>query len=424
MVIFCMSLGNILANRVKGLKPSPTLSISALANKMRQEGVDVINLSLGEPDFNTPKEACDAGIQAILDGKTKYTNVDGTPALKKAIQHKFKEENGLEFELDEIFVSSGAKQGIFNAFAASLNKGDEVIIPAPYWVSYAEIVEIFEGTPVIIHTSLETRFKMTPEQLEKAITPNTKWLLLNSPSNPTGEVYLAEELKAIAEVLKKHPHVYIMSDDIYEHLVFDGTQFTNILNVAPELYERVLVINGVSKSYSMTGFRIGYGAMRNKAFIKTIVSLQSQSTSNPSSVSQEAALGALTKSAKFLPFMKEVMQKRRDLVFAGLSKITLPNSSPNSLPNQQIPALQVLKPLGAFYLFFGISNLYGKTTLEGTILKNDTDVATFFLAEAKVATVFGSAFGYPGFIRISYATNEDILKEAIKRLEQSINNLK
>lgn len=416
MVIFCMSLGNILANRVKGLKPSPTLSISALANKMKQEGVDVINLSLGEPDFNTPKEACDAGIQAILDGKTKYTNVDGTKALKEAIQHKFKEENGLEFELDEIFVSSGAKQGIFNAFAASLNKGDEVIIPAPYWVSYAEIVEIFEGTPVIIHTSLETRFKMTPEQLEKAITPNTKWLLLNSPSNPTGEVYLAEELKAIAEVLKRHPHVYIMSDDIYEHLVFDGTKFTNILNIAPELYPRVLVINGVSKSYSMTGFRIGYGAMKFKAFIKTIVSLQSQSTSNPSSVSQEAALGALTKSAKFLPFMKEVMQKRRDLVFAGLSKITL--------QNQQIPALEVLKPLGAFYLFFGVSKLYGKITLDGKILENDTDVATFFLTEAKVATVFGSAFGYPGFIRISYATNEDTLKEAIKRLEQSINNLK
>ncbi len=399
----------IFSNRVRMLKPSPTLAISAKAVKMKAEGIDVLNLSLGEPDFNTPKEACDFAINAILQGKTKYTAVDGTVALKKAIQEKFARENGLQFELDEIFVSSGAKQGIFNAFASSLNAGDEVVIPAPYWVSYAEIVEIFEGKPVIVKTSPKNNFKITPAELEASITPKTKWFLLNSPSNPTGEVYLKEELEGLAEVLKRHPNVYVMSDDIYEHLVFDGLEFTNILNVAPELAERVLVINGVSKSYSMTGFRIGYGAMKKKDFIKMIVNLQSQSTSNACSISQEASLGAITKCGDFLPFMREVMQKRRDIVFEGLSKI---------------PLIKATKPLGAFYIFFEIAGLYGKKTPDGKVLQTDLEVAEYFLTEGKVATVFGSAFGYPDFIRISYATDEKVLKDAINRLDECIKKLK
>ena len=399
----------IFSNRVKTLKPSPTLSISAKAVKMKAEGIDVLNLSLGEPDFNTPKEACEFGINAILEGKTKYTPVDGTLALKKAIQAKFAKENNLSYELDEIFVSSGAKQGIFNAFASSLNADDEVIIPAPYWVSYAEIVEIFEGKPVIVKTSPQNNFKITAKELEASITSKTKWFLLNSPSNPTGEVYLEEELKALAEVLKKYPNVHVMSDDIYEHLVFDGVQFKNILNIAPELAERVLIINGVSKSFSMTGFRIGYGAMKKKDFIKMIVNLQSQSTSNACSISQEASLGALTKCDAFLPFMREIMEKRRDIFFEGLSKI---------------PFIKATKPLGAFYIFFEIAGLYGKITPQGKVLKTDMEVAEYFLEEGRVATVFGSAFGYPDFIRVSYATDEKILLEAVKRLDECIKKLK
>jgi aspartate aminotransferase len=399
----------IFSNRVKTLKPSPTLSISTKAVKMKAEGVDVLNLSLGEPDFNTPKEACEFGINAILNGQTKYTAVDGTLTLKKAIQSKFAKENNLNYELDEIFVSSGAKQGIFNAFASSLNYEDEVIIPAPYWVSYADIVEVFEGKPIIVKTSPKNNFKITPKELEASITSKTKWFLLNSPSNPTGEVYLEEELKALSEVLKKYPNIYIMSDDIYEHLVFDGLQFKNILNVAPELAERVLIINGVSKSFSMTGFRIGYGAMKNKDFIKMIVNLQSQSTSNACSISQEASLGALTKCEAFLPFMREIMEKRRNIFFEGLSKI---------------PFIKTTKPSGAFYIFFEIKELYGKITPQGKVLKTDIEVAEYFLEEGRVATVFGSAFGYSGFIRVSYATDEKILLEAAKRLDECIKKLK
>jgi aspartate aminotransferase len=398
----------LLSNRVKTLQPSPTLAMSAKATQMKSEGFDIINLSVGEPDFNTPKEACDFGIEAINKGETKYTAVVGINPLKKAIQNKFKKENNLNFELDEIFVSSGAKQAIFNGFAASLNAGDEVIIPSPYWVSYAEIVEIFEGTPVIVKTEVKNNFKLTAQELEKAITKNTKWLLLNSPSNPTGEVYSEEELKSLAQVLIKNPHVYIMSDDIYEHLVFDGMKFKNILNVAPQLAERVFVINGVSKSYSMTGFRVGYGAMKNTAFIKKIVNLQSQSTSNACSVSQKAALGALEKCDYFLPHIKKIMEERRNLMFEGLS---------------QISELEINKPSGAFYLFFGVKKLYNKKTPEGKILTNDEEVSEYFLTQGEVATVFGSAFGYPDFIRVSYAVNEETLKKALEKLKKAINLL-
>lgn len=398
----------LLSNRVKTLQPSPTLAMSAKATQMKSEGFDIINLSVGEPDFNTPKEACDFAIEAINKGETKYTAVGGINPLKKAIQNKFKKENNLNFELDEIFVSSGAKQAIFNGFAASLNQGDEVIIPSPYWVSYAEIVEIFEGKPIIVKTEVKNNFKLTAQELEKAITKNTKWLLLNSPSNPTGEVYSEEELKSLAQVLIKNPHVYIMSDDIYEHLVFDGMKFKNILNVAPQLEERVFVINGVSKSYSITGFRVGYGAMKNTAFIKKIVNLQSQSTSNACSVSQKAALGALEKCDYFLPHIKKTMEERRNLMFEGLS---------------QIPELEINKPSGAFYLFFGVKKLYNKKTPEGKILTNDEEVAEYFLIQGTVATVFGSAFGYPDFIRVSYAVNTQTLIDAINRIKQAINLL-
>jgi aspartate aminotransferase len=281
-------------------------------------------------------------------------------------------------------------------------------MPAPYWVSYADIVEIFEGTPVVVMTKQEDNFKLTPQALENAITSKTKWLLLNSPSNPTGEVYTKEELSAIAEVLRKYPSVFVLSDDIYEHLVFDGLKFYNILNVAPDLAERVLIINGVSKSYSMTGFRIGYGAMKNKAFIKAIVNLQGQSTSNASSISQEASIGALTFGASFIANSKAVMEKRRNLVFDGLSKI---------------PSLSIKKPSGAFYIFIGIAKLYGKKTLDGITLKNDIEVAEYLLTEGKVALVFGSAFGYPNFIRISYATSDEILTAAVERIANAINRL-
>lgn len=399
----------ILSSRVAGLKPSSTLTISAKANQMKSDGIDVINLSVGEPDFNTPKEACEMAIRGIQDGKTKYTNVDGILALKKAVQSKFKTENDLEFELDEIFVSCGAKQGIFNCFAASLNKGDEVIIPAPYWVSYIDIVSLFGGTPIVIKTSYESNFKLTPKELEDAITPSTKWLILNSPSNPTGEVYTEEELRGLAMVLMNHPHIFVMSDDIYEHLIFDGLKFHNILNIEPKLKERVFVLNGVSKSHAMTGWRIGYGAMKNRGFIKAIVNLQSQSTSNPSSISQEAALGALTLSRNFIAESRHIMQKRRDLVCEQLSKIE---------------GITFKKPSGAFYVFFSVENLIGRKTLQGVILDSDIKITEYLLTEGRVAMVFGDAFGYPGFIRLSYATSEEKLLEAIVRISDAIKKLK
>lgn len=399
---------DILSKRAKSLKPSSTLSISAKANKMKAEGIDVINLSLGEPDFNTPKEACEFAIKAINEGKTKYTNVDGILPLKKAVKEKFKTENNLEYEQEEIFISCGAKQAIFNTFASSLDDGDEVIIPAPYWVSYLDVVELFGGKPVVIKTTIESKFKMTATQLANAITQKTKWLILNSPSNPTGEVYTKEELTEIAEVLTKHNHVFVLSDDIYEHLIFDGLKFTNILNVAPHLAERVLIINGVSKSHSMTGWRIGYGAMKNKPLIKAIVNLQSQSTSNASSISQEAALGALTKDTNFPLESAKIMQRRRDIMLSSLSRAK---------------DLIIPKPSGAFYIFFGVNKLYGKKTPDGKILSSDEDVTEYLLTQGKVALVFGSAFGFKDYIRLSYATSEDTLKEAGERIVNAINQL-
>jgi aspartate aminotransferase len=398
----------LLSKRVFTLKPSPTIAMSDKANKMKAEGIDIINLSLGEPDLATPKEALLSAHMALDNGKTKYTAVDGTVSLKNAIQTKFKAENNLDFELNEIFVSSGAKQAIFNAFMASLNSGDEVIMPAPYWVSYSDVVELFEGKPIIVKTKPENHFKITPDELRNAITSKTKWLILNSPSNPTGEVYSFEELKAIAGVLREHPHVYVMSDDIYEHLIFDELKFCNILNVEPCLAERVFVVNGVSKSYSMTGFRIGYGAMKNKDFIKTVVNIQSQSTSNASSIAQEGALGALTKCSKFPAEMREIMQKRRDFMFDAISKIK---------------GLTITKPSGAFYLFIGVKELYGKKTPQGKALQTDGDVAEYLLTQGKVATVFGLAFGYPDFIRISYATSDALLKEGAIRIAKAISEL-
>lgn len=401
-------MNDLLSFRAKILKPSPTLSMSAAANKLKAEGIDIINLSVGEPDFNTPEAACKAAIDAIHDGKTKYTNVDGVLSLKKAVQKKFITENGLHYELEEIFVSSGAKQGIFNAFASSLNPGDEVIIPAPYWVSYSDIIEIFEGKPVIVKTLFENNFKLTAVELEKAITPKTKWLILNSPCNPTGEVYLERELRELAAILLKYPHIFILSDDIYEHLIFDELPFVNVLNVEPALKERTLLINGVSKSHSMTGWRIGYGAMKNRGFIKAIVNLQSQSTSNPSSISQEAALGALEKSVYFPKMAKDIMQKRRDLAISLLSEIKV---------------LKIKKPSGAFYIFFGIQELIGRKTPSQEILNTCEDVAKYFLIQGKVASVFGSAFGMGGFIRISYALEEEKIREAISRIAYAISLL-
>lgn len=394
----------IVAERLKVIKPSPTLAVTKKANELKAEGKDIIALSVGEPDFDTPEFIKNAAKAAMDAGDTKYTNVDGTPALKKAIQAKFKRENNLDYSLNQIIVGTGGKQVLYNAMLASINPGDEVIIPAPYWVSYIDIVALAEGTPVIIECPEEDSFRLKPEILEKHITPKTKWLILGSPSNPSGAAYSEAELKSIAEVLLKYPHVNILSDDIYEHLIYDNHKFYTIAQIEPRLKDRTLTLNGVSKSYSMTGWRIGY-AGGHEDLIKAMGVLQSQSTSNPSSISQAAAVAALNGDQSFLNEWREVFRKRRNFIVDQINSI---------------PGLTCLKPEGAFYVFPSCKNLLGKTLPNGTILQNSNDFASYLLEDALVAVVPGIAFGAEGYFRISYATSDEKIKTACERIKASI----
>lgn len=390
-----------LSNTLARVKPSPTIAVTTKAAELKAAGRDVIGLGAGEPDFDTPENIREAAKRAIDTGKTRYTAVDGIPELKKAICDKFLRENGLTYTPAQITVGTGGKQILYNALMATCNPGDEVIIPAPYWVSYPDMVELAGGTPVPVVAGIETDFKLTPAQLESAITPKTKWFIFNSPSNPTGAGYTAAELRALCDVLLRHPHVWIMSDDMYEHLVFDDFVFTTPAQIEPKLYDRTLTCNGVSKSYAMTGWRIGY-AGGPAHLIKAMGTIQSQSTSNPCSVSQYAALEALTGPQDFLAPNRALFQKRRDLVVDMLNAaegITCP------------------KPEGAFYVYPDISGCIGKTTPQGKKITNDEEFATFLLEDTGVAVVFGAAFGLSPNFRVSYATSDAILMQACRRIQ-------
>jgi aspartate aminotransferase len=393
---------SIISNSLKRIKPSPTLAVSQKARKLKAAGKDVIGLGAGEPDFDTPENIKQAAIDAINRGDTKYTAVDGTPELKKAIVNKFKRENNLEYSPNEITVGTGGKQVIYNALVATLNKGDEVIIPAPYWVSYPDMVLLAGGNPKIVKCNENDGFKLTPKNLKKAITKKTKWLILNSPSNPTGVSYSREEIEALSEVLIKNKNVHILSDDIYEHITYDNFNFFTIAQVS-KLKNRTLTMNGVSKSYAMTGWRIGYAA-GPKEIIKAISKIQSQSTSNPSSISQAAAVEALNGNQDFIQKRSDAFNERRDFVV-------------NSLNN--IKGLSCLKPNGAFYVFPSCKKLLGKKTK----LKTDSDFVEKLLEEANVAVVQGSAFGLDGYFRISYATSKEKLQIAMERIKSFCESL-
>lgn len=396
-----------ISDTLKKIKPSPTIAVTVKAKELEAAGKDVIGLGAGEPDFDTPENIKQAAKTAMDKGQTKYTAVDGTPELKKAIVAKFKRENNLDYEVKNITVGTGGKQVIYNAFMASLNPGDEVIIPAPYWVSYPDIVNLAGGTPVTIECSDDTNFKLTADRLEKAVTPNTKWLIINSPSNPTGAAYSFGELKAIADVLLKHPQVYVMSDDIYEHVIYDGFKFHTIVEVEPKLKERTLTINGVSKAYAMTGWRIGYGAGPAE-LIKAMATLQSQSTSNPCSIAQAATVEALNGTQDFIKPRNESFKNRRDLVVNGLNAI---------------PGLNCKNPEGAFYVFPSCKGIIGKRTPSGKVIANDTDFASYLLEDHLVALVPGAAFGAEGYFRISYATSDEVLKRALERIKKAVEDL-
>lgn len=382
--------------------PSATVAISQKARVMAQEGKDIIALSAGEPDFDTPLHVRDAAKAAMDAGKTRYTNVDGVPELKEAVARKFKRDNGLDVTAADCFVSSGGKQIIFNALMATLNPGDEVVIPVPYWVSYPEIVRLCGAEPVFAVADDTTGFKLSPEALEAAITPKTKWLLLNTPSNPTGAAYSAAELRGLADVLMRHPHVYILTDDIYEVLVYDGGSFATIAQVEPQLQARTLTMNGVSKSHAMTGWRIGY-CTGPRPLLAAMTKLQGQSTSNPTSISQWAAVAALDGPQEFLTEWRQVFQARRDLVVKGLNANT---------------GLDCLTPEGAFYVFPSCKRLLGKTSAGGTLLNADEDFVMALLDETGVALVHGAAFGLPGHFRLSYAASNAELEEAVRRIQQ------
>ncbi len=399
---------SFIANSLSNIKPSPTIAVSTKAAELQAMGKNIISLGMGEPDFDTPENIKQAAINAIIAGKTKYTAVDGTKELKQAICEKLLRENNLVYALSEISVSTGAKQVIYNALLATLNKFDEVIIPAPYWVSYPDMVLLGGGVPVVVDSSVENNFKITPSDLEKKITNKTKWLILNSPSNPTGSCYSASELQALAEVLLKHPQVHILSDDIYEHLVFDDTQFATMASVEPKLKDRILLVNGVSKSYAMTGWRIGYGAGPAK-LIKAMAIIQSQSTSCPSSIGQAAATEALNGTQEFIKPNAKLFENRRNLVVKMLNSID---------------GIDCNTPNGAFYVFPSCRGLYNKTTLQGLVIKNDSDFASYLLEEALVAVVPGVAFGAEGFFRISYAASDQFLIDSMQRIINACLKLK
>ena len=397
-----------ISDSLNRIQPSATIAISNKAMQLKAEGKNVIGLAAGEPDFDTPQNIKDAAIKAIQAGKTKYTPVDGIPELKKAIVDKFKRENNLDYKVSQVSVGSGGKQVLFNALMATVNPGDEVIVPAPYWVSYPDIVMLAGGTPVFVEGKVENGFKLQAADLEKAITPKTKWLILNSPSNPSGAAYSRAELKALTDVLLKHPHVWVLSDDMYEHLVYDDFEFTTPAQVEPKLYDRTLTMNGVSKSYCMTGWRIGYGAGPEQ-LIKAMGKLQSQSTSNPSSIAQWAAVEALNGQQGFIADNNKVFKQRRDLVVSMLN---------------QAKGLSCPTPEGAFYVYPSCLGCIGKTAPSGNVIRNDEDFVTELLAAEGVAAVHGAAFGMSPFFRISYATATETLEDACKRIQRFCGNLR
>ena len=397
---------SIVSNSLKRIKPSPTIAVTQKAREMKDAGKDVIGLGAGEPDFDTPDNIKEAAIDAIRRGETKYTAVDGTPKLKKAIQGKFSRENNLSYELSQISVGTGGKQIIYNAFMATLNPGDEVIIPAPYWVSYPDMVLLAGGTPKIVQCSEKNEFKIKPKELKKAISKKTKWLIINSPSNPTGSCYTEKELEELSEILIKNKRIYILSDDIYEHITYDGFKFFTIAQI-DALKDRTLTMNGVSKSYSMTGWRIGYGA-GPKEIIKAMAKIQSQSTTNPSSISQAAAVEALNGTQEFIKIRTESFKERRDFVVKSLNKIK---------------GLTCFKPNGAFYVFPNCKSCLNKKDIKNNKIKTDKDFVESLLENAGIAVVQGSAFGLPGFFRISYATSMENLQKALAKIQEFCENL-
>jgi aspartate aminotransferase len=384
------------------VQPSATLAVSGKARALQREGRDVLSLSAGEPDFDTPDNIKEAAIRAIREGKTKYTDVDGIPELKAAVCEKFRRENGLEYKPSQVNVSPGGKAVIFNALVASVSPGDEVLIPAPYWVSYPDMALLAGGTPVVVKTRLDQGFKLTPADLEAAITPRTRWLILNQPSNPTGAAYTRAELKALGEVLARHPRVWVLTDDIYEHIVYDGFEFTTMAQAAPELYDRTLTMNGVSKSYAMTGWRIGFAA-GPEALIKAMAKVEGNTTSNPASISQYAAVEALTGPQDFIAANAKVFEERRDLVVSMLN---------------QARGLSCRTPEGAFYAYPCLDALVGRTAPSGKVIDGDEAFVTELLEAEGVAAVHGAAFGLSPHFRVSYATSNAVLEEACARIQR------
>ena len=390
-----------LSTTLDRVKPSPTIAVNNLATELKAQGHDVIDLGAGEPDFDTPQHIKDAAVAAIASGRTKYTAVDGIPELKKAICAKLQRDNDLEYSSSQVSIGTGGKQVLYNALMATLNEGDEVVIPAPFWVSYPDMVLLAGGTPVVVPCGIETSFKMTPAQLEAAITPKTKWLIFNSPSNPTGAGYSRDELKGLTDVLMRHPHVWVLTDDMYEHLAYDDFKFCTPAQVEPGLYPRTLTVNGVSKAYAMTGWRIGYAA-GPEPLIAAMRKIQSQSTSNPCSISQWAAVEALQGPHDFIQSNNDVFVRRRDLVVSML----------NEIDGMTCPV-----PEGAFYVYPSISGLIGKTTAQGVLIENDEIFSKALLEDVGVAVVFGAAFGVSPNFRVSYATSDETLKDACTRIQ-------
>jgi aspartate aminotransferase len=394
---------SIVAASLSRIKPSPTIAVTALAAELKRQGRDIIGLGAGEPDFDTPDFIKEAAVEAIRRGETKYTAVDGTPELKRAIAGKFKRENRLDYAVDEITVGTGGKQVLYNAFMATIDPGDEVVVPAPYWVSYPDMVMLAGGTPVFVNCPEQTGFKLRPEDLDAAITPRTKWLVLNSPNNPTGAAYDEAELRALTEVLLRHPHVWVMTDDMYEHLVYGEFRFVTPAEIEPRLKPRTLTVNGVSKAYAMTGWRIGY-AGGPKPLIQAMAKVQSQSTSNPCSISQAAARAALDGDQSFLAGRNRIFQERRDLVVDRLNRA---------------PGLRCHRPEGAFYVYPSCAGAIGMTTPSGTTIADSEAFARYLLETEGVAVVHGSAFGMDPFFRISYATSTELLEEACRRITRA-----
>jgi len=402
------NIDDLIAERMSLIKPSPTMAVSKLAAELKAAGKDVIGLGAGEPDFDTPDHIKLAAMDAIKSGQTKYTAVDGTPALKQAVSDKFLRDNNIKYNIDEIIISVGGKQVLFNALLSSINPGDEVIIPSPYWVSYPDMVALAGGSPVIVEGKSENDFKIMPEDIKDKISTKTKWIIINSPSNPTGSSYSKEELKNIGDLLLNYKNVFIMSDDIYEKIIYDDNKFYTIAQVVPELKDRTLTVNGVSKAYAMTGWRIGY-AGGPKILISAMAKLQSQSTSSPSSISQAAALAALEGPEDFLAERNKKFKIRRNMVVEQLNKCN---------------GIHCLLPTGAFYVYPSCVGVIGKQTPSGQIIHNSIDFSSYLLEEAGVAVVPGSAFGADPFFRISYATSNSVLEEACNRIKKACDQLK